>query len=314
MTPRPLASWTDDPKALELLKDAGPFHSDAFRESWVVGYPGWRDVSYGARLPDGTRAAVALLVKDRVAESVPFNYAGVVASRGLGAAETKAFLEEARRRAGAHRLIARSIPIQPTPQTQHVGARLVGWTSVVRVSRHQDLTAGFAKKATRKAKRGGGNVVASHDPSGFLRLYALVGDSHWLRYADELIRRLAIRGIGRSYEVRVDDRVVSAVFALLSANHWTAWLAAQDPEGRSLSGNYLAVAELLGDAQRSGVGAVNLGISEGMPGVAHFKRRFGAVDVPLMEEVIASRSALFAQFTAVGRHKLKTFARRACSQ
>src|SRR5829696_6287221 len=107
--------WTDYPQALEQLAGAGPFHEKAFREAWVSAWPGWCDVSYGARRGDGTLAAVALLAKDGVAESVPFNYGGVVASRPLGGLEISSFLHVARKRARAKRLIARSIPVHPTP-------------------------------------------------------------------------------------------------------------------------------------------------------------------------------------------------------
>lgn len=47
---------------------------------------------------------------------------------------------------------------------------------------------------------------------------------------------------------------------------------------------YLALKELLSRAIRDGVRAVNLGISEGQPGVALFKHRFGAVDLPVLDE------------------------------
>jgi hypothetical protein len=44
---------------------------------------------------------------------------------------------------------------------------------------------------------------------------------------------------------------------------------------------------MLAAAQRARVAGVNLGISLGMPGVAQFKRRFDAVDVPVVEYQVA---------------------------
>ena len=47
---------------------------------------------------------------------------------------------------------------------------------------------------------------------------------------------------------------------------------------------YVALAALVAGAHAAGARAVNLGASTGLPGVAMFKRRFGSVDVPVLEQ------------------------------
>src|SRR5207237_9825789 len=67
-------------------------------------------------------------------------------------------------------------------------------------------------------------------------------------------------------------------------------LCAQSRACRTAELGYLAWAGLIEDAQMSGATAVNLGASAGLPGVAQFKRRFGGIDVPVIEH----RSTTFA--------------------
>jgi hypothetical protein len=112
-----------------------------------------------------------------------------------------------------------------------------------------------------------------------------------MRYPDALIRALALARAARFFDVRLGSECVASVMVITSADHWIAWLAAQDARGRSIDANYLAVGEMLAAAQRSAVPAVNLGISLGMPGVAHFKRQFDAIEVPLVEYRAASWAA-----------------------
>jgi hypothetical protein len=269
----------------------GPFDQRAWRDSWVESFPEWRDASFGGELADGTRAAVSLLRRGRMVESTPSAYGTIVAGRQLGEMEVRSFLEAARSACGAGDLVARSVPLKPDPRTCHFGASVRGWTSVVYIEKGGTLTPRFTHKARhsmRKAAGAGAEVVATRNPEGFLPLYAAAAANHWMRYPDALVRSLARARVARFFDVRLGANCVASVMVVTSMNHWIAWLAAQDARGRSIDANYLAVGEMLAAAQRWAVPAVNLGISLGMPGVAHFKRQFDAVEVPLVEYRVAS--------------------------
>ena len=305
-------AWRPCPEAIrELETHGGPFDSLAFRQAWIRSFPGWRDVSFGAEMADGTRAAISLLLRDGVAESLPNNYGTVVTTRewGFGEEEMTSFLEVARRACGADRLIARSVPIRPDPSSLHIGARVGGWTSVVYLDRAGDLSTRYARKARRSiriARDAGADVAPTDDPSGFARLYEISSEDHWMRYPRDLIDELADSGVARFHDVLVGTDRVASVMVLTSPRHWIAWMAAQDDRGREINANYLATGSMLMAAQRSGVAAVDLGVSAGMPGVAHFKRRFDAVEVPVVEYRVSTTSVrMRSTLTMSGRKALR---------
>jgi len=306
--------WSPKPDALELLEEhGGPFASALYRQLWIEAFPEWRDASFAAQAPDGTVAAVALLADGVVADSTPLNYGGIVASRPLDAGEARSFLQAARAAAGARSLEARAVPARPTSSTAHLGGAVGGWTSVVHLVPGSDLQARWrysARRAIRRARRGGGEVRIGDDARPFAALYADASREHWFRYPTDLLRRLASAGLGRCYDVCVDGVPVSSAFAVVSRDHWAWWLAAQNEVGRSLSANYLAVASLLEDAQRHGVRAVNLGISAGMPGVAQFKRRFDAVPVPVISHRVGDARARVEAWTHRSTWQLRRATRR----
>jgi hypothetical protein len=242
-------------------------------------------VSWGGRLDGDTRAAVALIRKGDTAESLPLNYGGIVATRRLQPREVRDLLRAARRAAGSRWLVVRSVPLGRGNPAGHIGARVAGWTGVVWTPRACEVEATFTHKCRRAlnaAREAGAHHVVETDPERFLDLYRAVAGSHIYRYPDHLIRALAQEGLARFHEVELDGDRIASVLVLPGSSHWTAWLAAQDSRGREVNGNYLAVAGLMETASAAGVPAVNLGISAGMPGVALFKRRFGAVDVPVL--------------------------------
>ncbi|HET6361707.1 MAG TPA: GNAT family N-acetyltransferase [Gemmatimonadota bacterium] len=235
---------------------------------------------------NGTRAAVSLLQLDKTVESIPYNYGTIVATRQLNEDQVLSFLDAARISCGADHLIARSVPLRPAPSVCHVGSRIAGWTSVVYLEKGGVLEPRFAQKARhsiRKAARAGAELNATADPEGFLPLYAASSTGHWMRYPEELIRRLARADVARFFDVRLESACIASVMVLTSSHHWMAWLAAQNEQGRAIDANYFAWGEMLSAAQRARVAGVNLGISLGMPGVAHFKRRFDAIEVPVVE-------------------------------
>ena len=313
------ARWSPCSEAVELLDSAGgPFDSSAYRACWTQSLPGWRDVSYGAQMRNGTRAAVSLLLHGGHAESIPYNYGTIVATRPLHDEQVGSFLEAARTSCGADQLVARSVPIRPAPSICHVGARIAGWTSVVYLEKGGALESRFAQKARqsiRKAARAGAEIDATTDPEGFLPLYAATSTGHWMRYPEELIKSLSHTGVARFFNVRLDSACVASVMVLTSSQHWMAWLAAQNDRGRDIDANYFAWGNMLAAAQQTRVAGVNLGISLGMPGVAHFKRRFDAIEVPVLEYRVmpwAERARLRAiDFKSKGLRRARRLARRA---
>jgi hypothetical protein len=80
---------------------------------------------------------------------------------------------------------------------------------------------------------------------------------------------------------------------------WMYWLGAQSDAGRSAELGYLGMATVIEDAHLAGARAVNLGASRGLPGVARFKRQFGAVDVWVVEHRSALRLPVAARSLAI---------------
>jgi hypothetical protein len=280
--------WIRDDEALALVDRSGePFNAPGYRRAWTEALSGWSDVSFGARAPDGTQAAVALVRGRRSAESVPLGYGGVVASRALDRREASSFLRAARRAARADDVRVRSVPIEPSLEQLHVGAQVVGWASVV----HFDSNAPAEMRLTKKARQtiaraqGAGGVArpASRDPEPFLRLYDQASREWGTRYPPEVLRCLAQTGCLSLYDAELEGVVEASAAALVGDDHWMYWLAAQSEAGRRAELGYLALAALMADAHAAGVRAVNLGASAGLPGVARFKRWFGGVDVPVLE-------------------------------
>ena len=313
MRARELAPAAD---ALELLSlQGGPFDHPDVRAALAAAFPGWREASFGTRFADGTLAAIALLCDGARAVSLPFNYGGVHATRGLDGRELRALLDAARRSAGAHTIVVRTVvPGTPGGHDRHFGGRVVGWTSVVRIDTTGDIEARatrLARKAIRRARERGAAAALSGSPEGFLALYRTGSEAHWLRYPEGLVRDLVHHDRAMCFDVRLGNRVISSVLALKGASHWIAWLAAQDEAGRAIGANYLATATLLAHAQAAHVRAVDLGSSTGTPGVALFKRRFGAFDVAVHEFRQSSPRGLAAAQTAIARERLVRAGRRA---
>lgn len=274
---------------LALLDAAGPFEHGHFREL-LVKAEGWRDLSYAARLPDGTQAAVALLARRGIGVSVPWGYGAVRSTRPLDPGEADRFVQSARRHHGLVRVVVREIGA-PTLRP----ARTVATTHVVELHPEQSPRSGFSasiRTRLNKAEREGLIVGATSDAGAFLRLYAAASEGWGTeRYPAAAIEALTVSGLARCYEVERDGEVISSACALVARDHWMYWLGASNDEGRRWSGGYFAVDALIADAWAAGASAVNLGASEirgrALPGVAKFKERFGGVPVPFTR---ASRS------------------------
>jgi len=289
--------WIADRKAVALL-DArgGPFGTKSFRDAVVAADPSWQDVSCGARAEDGTLAAVALLARSHIAESVPpWGYGGVVASRALTSGETLSFLDLAWHQHQFRRLTVRALDLSGSMGY----GRRVATASVVQIVDGAPAAARYARLARRSLRRAtaaGATVESAASADAFWNVYAdAAAGGRRVVYPEGLIRRLVGTGVARVYAVRLGDRVVASLLTLISDSHWMCWLAGQTSEGRSIAASYLAYDALLREAQDAGVPAVNLGASVG--GGAEFKRHLGAGDVEMFEwrrESVRARATRFA--------------------
>jgi GNAT acetyltransferase-like protein len=273
--------WTDDPSALELLQTAGgPFDGPAYRGVCAGVLAGARDASYGAVAEDGTQAAIGLIGIGRVADSVPYGYGGVICTRPLDHQEVAEFLTRARASAAVWRLRARNV--SPLGLTE-IG-RVVATTGIMNLNRPPEGSfSPTAVRSIRHAERAGGVVVRTDNPEPFLLLYEPVSKIWRASYPFDLVRGLARAGVARLHEVHIGGEPVSSMVVLVSGTHWMYWLGAQNDRGRRAKAGYLAMASILDDAYATGIPFVNLGGSTGLPGVAKFKQRFGAVDRPVFE-------------------------------
>jgi hypothetical protein len=166
--------------------------------------------------------------------------------------------------------------------------RAAATTSVLYFAPDGPAAVGFGKKVVQtiaRAHRAGGSVrPASADPQPFLRLYFEASKSWATQYPEPVLAHLAASGALLLYDVELNGSVEASAAALLGDRHWMYWLAAQSTAGRDAELGYLALAALIEDARASGAAAVNLGASAGLPGVAQFKKRFGGVDVTVLEQ------------------------------
>jgi Acetyltransferase (GNAT) domain len=279
--------WRRDPEPLALLERSGlgPFATVTYRRVWADAGLGWRDASIGALAADGTRAAIPLLASGRTADSLPYGYAGVVATRRLDDRELHELLVLAARELGVGRITARAIPCL-TPGADHGREQGSLTTQVVFLDPATSPADSFTAKALqsiRRATRAGCVVRSGSDPSDSLRLYEGMAARRAVRYPEAVIRGLSDAGVARFYDVVLDSETVSTLIALVSPDHWMYWIAAQSEGGRRAEAGYLGLAALIEDAHASSAGAVNLGASTGLPGVAKFKRRFGAVEVQILQ-------------------------------
>lgn len=269
-------TWAADAGALDLLEHAGPFERAAYRSACVDAFRGAADVSYGASLADGTRAAVAL-VRRRGTASLPYGYSGVRASRALGRDEARSFLRAALRASRAHRLIVHDI------SDSAVAGEVVTTTSLWPPDQAPEQFTSRARRALRRAAAAGATCEPRVDPGPFWRLYEAASRAWRITYPLCLIAAAAEREVALFFDVDIDGRTVGSVAALRGEAHWMYWLGAMNDEGRSSQVGYLGIASMLEAARAAGAGFVNLGASAGLPGVAEFKASLGGRDAPVYE-------------------------------
>jgi GNAT acetyltransferase-like protein len=300
--------WRLDPGPIELFDPvSSPFADPRFLQGVEQLATGWSARRIGAVTRDGTHAAITLSRKQRVALSIPYGYGGIVADRSLDEGEVTGLLKLVARDLGVRTVISRYVPLPIKERSAHGGGRVIGSTQVVMLpDADDDLESRLAKKARqsiRRAQRAGVIASATRDPGQFLKLYVPAAKRFEMTYPPELIEALAASGLGRPYDATVDGEVVASAFALNGDAEWMYWLAAQTERGRRLEAGYLVVATILADALSAGARFVNLGASEGLPGVAKFKRRMGGVELPVMEHRLVVPPAEFIRSRIADRRK-----------
>src|SRR5690242_21439959 len=242
------------------------------------------DRSWSAIADDGTTAAVGLLVHERLGEVLPPSGYGTIATNGrLTAAAAASFLEGARRASGAQRLLFRTVALPGADAVDWSFAPVTGLASIVEVASDRDHREGFrrlALRSVRKAEAAGADVRTTHDATAFLGLYAEASAAWSMTYSHELIRSLGRASHARFDEVWIDEVPVAALMTLCGASHWMCWLAAQNEQGRAAAASYLAYDAVLRDAA-SAVGVVSFGASAPGSQGLEFKRRLGAIEVPI---------------------------------
>jgi hypothetical protein len=271
-------SWRRDDSSLSLLDErAGPFSNAEFRAAVVATVDGWRDVSFGAVLADGVRAALPVLARGGTADSVPpSGYGGVAASRPLTTAEEDAFLDLAFAELGERSLEVRTLDLAGTSTA---GEPLA---SAAIVSTAAEPSAGYSRLTRRslaKAARAGCSVETSASFDVFWPLYVEASESWAMRYPETLVRELISTGVARVHAVRLRGNPVAVLLTLARGAHWMCWLAGQSSAGRDVAASYLAYDAVLSEAHAAGAPAVNLGASVG--GGAEFKQHLGAVPRPM---------------------------------
>jgi hypothetical protein len=274
--------WEIDRDALSLLEThGGPFGTDAFRKAVATTVPGWRDVSFGARTNEGTLAAVPLLARWRLADSVPpSGYGGVVASRMLDPDEVVLLLELACRELRLRGMRIRGLDL--TDQAA-IGSPLAT-ASVIRIDpavAPAERYSRLARRSIRRATTAGATAATNGSADTFWAIYAAAAAGRGMSYPELLVRRLIEDETARVHVVNLGESVVAVLLTLVTGSHWTCWLAAQTQEARSIAASYLAYDALLEEAHAAGITVVNLGASVG--GGAEFKRHLGANEVPMRE-------------------------------
>jgi Acetyltransferase (GNAT) domain len=270
--------WIPDAGALDLLESSGsPFARGAFRQVGVESL-GWHDASFGARDPDGTLAAVPILTRSRMGDSVPpSGYGEIVSTRPLLTEQAQGFLELAFRNLRLRGLSVRLLD----PASDELGAYLAA-ASVLRLAEGVPPAKAYSRLSRRsilKASAAGATVEAGAGCEVFWPVYSAASAQWQARYPVGLVRRLIERRIGRVHAVRLDGRPVSVLLTLVQGGHWMCWLAGQTPEGRAVSASYLAYDALFTEAHAAGTPFVNLGASSGSG--SEFKQHLGATDCPM---------------------------------
>jgi Acetyltransferase (GNAT) domain len=278
-------NWQPSLDAIELLEArGGPFDSLSYRRAVVETLPGMTDMSWAATAEDGTTAAVALVGSRGLAEALPpSGYGMIVATRSLTATAASSFLSAARRAAGAHRMVFRTVALPAGEEVDLSFAQVTGQASVVETIAGRDHREGFrrlAVRSLRKAEAAGATVRTTADAAAFLDLYAQASAQWTMKYPHALILRLGEAGVARFDEVWLEGAPVSALMTLRGGGHWMCWLAAQNEAGRAASASYLAYDTVLREAAAA-VRFVSFGASAPGTQGLEFKRRLGATEVPI---------------------------------
>jgi hypothetical protein len=99
-------------------------------------------------------------------------------------------------------------------------------------------------------------------------------------YSTRFLRNLLDSGLATLYISRHEGRPIAGGLLLQGGNQALAWIGCFDREQAHLHGNLHRHSVVIRDLCAEGVASYNLGAAPGLPGVACFKRKLGAVPHP----------------------------------
>lgn len=295
------------------------------RPAWALAlaqtFPGLRAAPLSVQIEDGTQVVVPLMRSNggrlRFKDYVAFPYGGytcVLAQDGsiADADSCEAALTQIAQ--FADRLIVIPWPLGPT-QGPPGAARIEHETGVIDLSKGAEDAlsglAGISRRMAGQAARRGVVCERSGDPDRVDLYYELLLEAakRWgvaqPHIPLQLLRAIVEHG-GDDVEIwfsKHEGTIIGGGVVFYGSEELFFWSAAMRHEyGRLRPSNALNVALIRAAAER-GMRWYNLGSSEGLPGVARFKRDLGAQDVRYAEYRYERASfALYQQFR-------RTFAR-----
>ncbi|MGZ3526709.1 MAG: GNAT family N-acetyltransferase [Vulcanimicrobiaceae bacterium] len=198
-------------------------------------------------------------------------------------------------------------PLAPRPAIK-IGVARAHETAVIDLSHGIEVAlagvTGISRRMAGQAARRGVSCAPSTDPDAVDRYFGLLAEAakRWGLPRTHLSKQLlesVVRLGGRDAEVwfaQHDGEIIAGGVVLFGARELFFWTAAMRHEhGRLRPSNALNIALLHAAAERN-VTWYNLGSSEGLPGVARFKRDLGAHDVSYTEtEITTLRYSLYSQ-------------------
>ena len=292
-------TWWDVARACDY---ATFFHTPLWQEIARAVHLEARDGSFEARLDDGTRAVFPLLIHPRAlfrafgdAESTWAGcYGGAIADGALESGQRRALYAAADRTRG--RVVLNGNPLVADDVAPSGFETTEDSTHLLSIDRPlDDLIARFSKghRASLAAGRRNGVVTRRAESLGDYRRYFDVYRSSLDRWGERATSRYPWRLFERGHELaerypdqvalwlaEVDGEAVAGAWVFGWNRHVVYWHGASNDAGRQVSATTVILVDVIADAQRRGFAWFDFNPSGGHAGVAAFKRRFDAEEVP----------------------------------
>lgn len=263
---------------------------------------GFRDVTFGAEIEGGARAVMPLIHHSRsilgffgeAQSTFAGCYGGPIAERTLTAGE-RVYLYEAARAAGT-RTALNGNPFLGREEALEGFGTVEDSTQALRLDApFEDILAGFSKghrSSTSQGKRRGVMCRRGESLDDYRRYFTVYqdtlerwGDDATSRYPWSLFEEGWKMGMEHPNNIvlwlaELDGDVIAGAWVFYWKGHAAYWHGASNERGRSASAANVLLAHVIEDAGKQGVEWFDFGPSGGHKGVAAFKRRFGATELP----------------------------------